>query len=122
MRHLLTAWLIVVLSFLSASGTVALAQPSPQIIDVHFHARPGWDVDALVSLFNELGVDKAAGGPAGPDYLGLSFASRHPDRFIPFGGQGSLAGLIWKEGAAIWNLQSPRIEDYLRLLERELKW
>ncbi len=121
MRRLLTVWLVVVLGFLSASGTVVLAQPPPQIIDLHFHASPGWDIEALVSLFDQLGVAKAAGGPAGPDYLGLSFASRHPDRFIPFGGQGSLVGLIWKEWAGIWNLQSPRIEDYLRLLETELR-
>jgi hypothetical protein len=67
-------------------------------------------------------VAKAAGGPAGPDYVGLSFASRHPDRFIPFGGQGSIVGLIWREGEDIWNLQSPRIVDYLRLLEAELRW
>lgn len=88
---------------------------------MHFHAGPGWDIEALVSLFDELEVAKAAGGPSGPDSLGWSFANRHPDRFIPFAGQGSLVGLIWREWKDIWNLQSPRIVGHLGLLETQLR-
>ncbi len=121
MRQVVPVGLIVLLSFLFGPGAAALAQPTPPIIDLHFHADLGWDKAALVRLFDQLGVARAGGGPAGPDTLGLSFASTHPDRFIPFGGQGSLVRLMWREGTAIWNLQSSSITDYLRLLETLLR-
>lgn len=121
MRQVATVGLIVSLSFLLASGTVVLAQPTPPIIDLHFHAQPGWNIPALVRLFDQLGVAKAGSGAGGPDTFWLSFASTYPDRFIPFGAQWHHLVLILREGADIWNLQSPRIADYLRLLEIDLR-
>lgn len=116
--------LVIALSALLGLAPVqppAAAQPDVPIIDLHFHAQNGWNVGSLVQLFDQLGVARAGSGPAGEDSLGLSFGKSYPNRFFSFGGQGSLVGLIWREGSQIWTLQSPDVNRYLDRLEVELR-
>src|SRR6266508_6088056 len=51
-------------------GAAIPAQPLP-IVDLHFHAEDGWDRDALVQRFDQLGVARAGNGAEGADSLAL---------------------------------------------------
>jgi predicted TIM-barrel fold metal-dependent hydrolase len=112
--------LVVALSLLLA-GPSANAQQALPIIDLHFHPLRGWDMAALVDLFDELGVAKAGNGPGGPDEIAFSFAAKYPDRFIPFAGLGEITFHIQREGELAWTLQGPGIMGYLSKLEGELR-
>lgn len=101
-------------------GSVALAQQTPSIIDLHFHPASAWNIDAVVSMFDQLGVAKAGNGPWGPDEVASSFMQRRPERFVAFAGQGTLHQLIVSHGERAWKLDEPDTRAYLELLDTEL--
>jgi predicted TIM-barrel fold metal-dependent hydrolase len=96
------------------------AQTMP-IIDMHFHADQVWDVQALVKLFDELGVAAAGNGARGADGLALQFAQQYPGRFIPYGGNEPIRGFISREGERAYSLESPAVVEYLGQLEAALR-
>jgi predicted TIM-barrel fold metal-dependent hydrolase len=98
----------------------ASAQTLP-IIDLHFHADQVWDVQALVKLFDELGVAAAGNGARGSDDLALKFAEQYPGRFIPFGGNEPIRGFISRGGERAYTLQDPAVVEYLGRLEVALR-
>lgn len=86
------------------------AQTMP-IIDLHFHADQVWDVQAVVKLFDELGVAAASNGARGADSIALKFAEQYPGRFIPFGGKEE----GWRSrGVKIFDLADPAQPRYIR--------
>ena len=103
-----------------ASEMRVSAQTIP-IIDVHFHAAQAWDVQALVKLFDELGVAAAGNGARGADSIVLKFAEQYPGRFIPFGGNEPIRVFINREGERAYTLQSPAVVEYLRQLDAALR-
>lgn len=98
----------------------ASAQTIP-IIDLHFHADQVWDLQALVKLFDELGVAAAGNGARGSDDLALKFAEQYPGRFIPFGGNEPIRGFISRGGERAYTLQDPAVVEYLGRLEAALR-
>ena len=103
-----------------ASEMRVSAQTIP-IIDVHFHAAQAWDVQALVKLFDELGVAAAGNGARGADSIVLKFAEQYPGRFIPFGGNEPIRVFIVREGERAYTLQTPAVVEYLGQLEAALR-
>jgi len=99
---------------------IVSAQTIP-IIDMHFHADQVWDVQALVKLFDELGVAAAGNGARGSDGLALKFAQQYPGRFIPYGGNEPIRGFISREGERAYGLESPAVVEYLGQLEAALR-
>jgi predicted TIM-barrel fold metal-dependent hydrolase len=91
------------------------------IIDLHFHADQVWDVQALVKLFDELGVAAAGNGARGADDLALKFAEQYPGRFIPFGGNEPIRTFIKRDGERAYTLQNPEVVEYLGRLEAALR-
>ncbi len=104
-----------------------LAQPSPvpaqvlPIVDLHFHPDEDWDLGALVSAFDSVGVARAGNGATGPDSLALSFAARFRDRFIPFAGQGPIGRFIRTDGQRAGRGETPELLSYLNQLEGQLR-
>jgi predicted TIM-barrel fold metal-dependent hydrolase len=96
------------------------AQTIP-IIDMHFHADQVWDVQALVKLFDELGVAAAGNGARGSDGLILKFAQQYPGRFVPYGGNEPIRGFISRERDWAYSLGSPAVVEYLGQLESALR-
>ena len=91
------------------------------IVDMHFHPDGSWDLDALVALMDELGVQRAAGGSGDPTAIALDFAAAYPERFVPFAGQDGIRALNLLEGAESWNLETAAIQTYVARLETELQ-
>lgn len=91
------------------------------IIDMHFHPDVGWDIGALVSLLDQLGVAKAVGGAGGAGSIALTFAGEQPQRFVPFAGQDAVRALYLAEGTAVTNFESDRAVRHLATLEEGLK-
>ncbi len=123
---------VLVLAAIAVFGL--LAQPSPvpaqalPIIDLHFHPDEDWDLGALVSAFDSVGVTRAGNGAkqkkdltSGLDDLPLSFATRYPDRFIPFAGQIPIGRFIARDGQRAWRLESEMLVSYLNQLEGQLR-
>lgn len=102
--------------------TETAEQPLP-LIDLHFHPDSRWNLDALVAVFDAVGVTKAGNGSisARDDRVGLQFVGRYPDRFVPFAGQIPLRDLIAAEGQRAWNLQSEAVNRYIAELEGALR-
>ncbi len=96
------------------------AQTMP-IIDLHFHADQVWNVQALVKLFDELGVAAAGNGARGEDSIALKFAEQYPGRFIPFGGNEPIRMFIKRDGERAYTLQNPEVVEYLGRLEAALR-
>lgn len=103
-------------SLMRAGGASALSAESPPIIDLHFHAIPDWDLQALVKVMDDGGVVMAGNGGRS-DSVALSFAEKFPGRFIPFVGQRPIHDLIQKEGEQVWKLESKAVLEYLDQLE-----
>jgi hypothetical protein len=91
------------------------------IFDAHFHPDPRWDLQALLSLFDELGVIVGAGGSGGDGLTALEYARDHPLRFVPFSGGDRIRAFNLAEGSRSWDLQSQRVIDHLASLEEELR-
>jgi hypothetical protein len=91
------------------------------VVDMHFHPDAAWDLAALLALMDQLGVSQAVGGSGGTGADALDFASRHPERFVPFAGQDAVRALYVAEGTAAINLQSERALRHVAGLEAELK-
>jgi len=113
--------LVVLLGSLCFAGSAAGEQQIP-IIDLDFHPAHAWDLGALVSLFDRVGVAKAGNGPVGFDSLALHFAVRHPNRFIPFAGQVEILAQVQQDGERVWTRDSPGITAYLSKLEIGLRF
>ncbi len=96
------------------------AQPLP-IIDLHFHPAPGWDLGALVSTFDSVGVARAGNGAVGPDSVALLFGEKYPDRFLPFAGQNLISSFVLREGPRAWKLESEELVGYLNRIEGQLR-
>lgn len=108
--------------FVAQERNPAATQPSPPIIDLHFHFNGSWDIDAFVERMDALGVTRAGNAPYGaPDALALEWAQKHTGRFIPFAGKEAIRDLIRSEGARAWNLQAPAVLAYLQQLDPALK-
>ena len=58
------------------------------LIDAHTHLMPGLDVDSLISQMDKAGVSRVVLMPreGATDQMSLSFASKYPNRIIPFVG------------------------------------
>ena len=121
LRQVAAMALIASLGFFIAAEIRVSSQVMPPIVDLHFHPQPGWDLNALVSLMDQLGVARAGNGPAGPDSLGLGFAARYPNKFIPFCGLGEIIFHLQQGGPAAWDLQTDRMLAYLGRLEQGLR-
>ena len=63
----------------------------------------------------------AANGSRSSDELWLQFTRNYPKRFVPFGGQGGLAGFYRTYGQAFWTVQASEMASYLLRLEAELQ-
>jgi len=120
LRRLTLLSLVVTLLLSNARFDSVVAQTVP-IIDLHFHADQAWDVHALVTLFDELGVAAAGNGARGSDGLALKFAQQYPGRFIPYGGNEPIRGFISREGERAYTLQTPAVVEYLGQLETALR-
>ena len=106
----------------SVQVSPAAAQPSPPIIDLHFHYSETWDIDAFVKQMDALGVAKAGNASrSARDALALDWAREHPDRFIPFAGKEAIRDFIRSDGERAWNLQAAAVVVYLQQLEAALK-
>ena len=112
---------MVLLGLLLLQTPMMVSAQTMPIIDMHFHADQVWDVQALVKLFDELGVATAGNGARGPDSLALKFAQQYPGRFIPYGGKGPIEGYISREGERAYSLESPAVVEYLEQLEAALR-
>lgn len=119
--------LILILSLalpLDACAQGSTRPSDPPIIDMHFHPDPAWDMLALVKLFDELGIAKAGNGARerGPDTdrVALDFAQQAPDRIFAFGFAG-IRGILLKEGAPAWKLESDSVREALVRLESDLR-
>ncbi len=113
--------LLVVAVLLSSAGFGGVSAQIIPIIDLHFHADQAWDVQALVKLFDELGVAAAGNGARGSDGLALKFAQQFPGRFIPYGGNEPIRGFISRDGERAYTLENPAVVEYLDQLDTALR-
>jgi hypothetical protein len=102
-----------------ATATPISAAELP-IIDLHFHPGPAWG-EALVPLFDRLGVRAGGNGAAGADATAIAEAARHPGRIIAFSGGQTIRTLINQYGSRVWNLEVAEVEAYLVELEGRLR-
>ena len=126
MRH----WLIraVVLAslvglFHATSGQVRVAaQGAPMpLADMHFHALQNVSPQDALKEMDRAGVRWASSGARGMDTFWLPYVQAAPNRFAPFSGQGPLANIVRNQGEAAWKLTSPGINQYLKVLEENLR-